>query len=170
MKKIKCLYIWMVIKSLFNKISCKKINSKNKLLTNLMKSNMNLAELKDYEINLQSEKITLNAQIGFIDSFKKKEKNSEKYNNIIDRIKIIDELLIGIKAKKAEIAFLYEISINKEIKYMNNENFIWEKKYYVYTEKNVETPIEDEGFVIELLKEIEIETPYTINKIRKIKK
>jgi hypothetical protein len=136
-----------------------------------MNKKMTFQELKDQEIELKEEKSMLNAKIGHIANFKPQDRWNDEYNQLVNRLEVVIDLLKGVDTKLSEIGYTYIITYKKTVKkhfpIEQEETYINEIKLLV--ENRFNDPLLSNDYE-EILRLTHLEVPYEILNIRYINK
>jgi hypothetical protein len=145
--------------------------SNNPKLTELMNEKMTFKELKNKEIELKEEKLILNAKIGHINNFQPQDRWDDNYNQLVNRLEVVIDLLKGVDTKLSEISHTYIVTYKKTIKKQfpieQTETYIDEIKLLLENPFNNSLKSEDYE---EILRLTHLDVPYEILNIRYVNK
>lgn len=145
--------------------------SNNPKLTELMNEKMTFKQLKDREFELKEEKSMLNAKIGNINNYHPQDRWKDNYNQLVNRLEIVIDLLKGVDTKLSEIGHTYIVTYKKTVKKQfpieQEETYTNEIKLLV--ENRFNNPLTSNDCE-EILRLTYLEVPYEILNIRYINK
>ena len=132
---------------------------------------MTFKQLKDREFELKEEKLMLNAKIGNINNYHPQDRWNDNYDQLVNRLEIVIDLLKGVDTKLSEIGHTYIVTYKKTVKKQfpieQEETYTNEIKLLV--ENRFNNPLTSNDCE-EILRLTYLEVPYEILNIKYINK